>query len=208
MKVLIVDDHPVIHEVLGAVLRNLFPKAEVVGAHTLSQAVEQGRAAEPFALALLDLGLPDCSGLECLAVFRRAAPATKVVIFSAVDDSASIISAMEAGAAGYVPKTHTPLLIAAAVRLVAEGGTYVPPEALMRIEPRPEPKTALRALTPRQSDVLRLIVKGYANKEVAERLNIAEDTVKQHARAAYRVLGVSSRTQAMTTLTRRSIPLD
>ena len=208
MRMLIVDDHPVIHEVLGAVLRNLFPEAEVLGAYTLAQAVEQAGAGEPIELAMLDLGLPDCAGLECLAIFRRAAPMTRTVIFSATEDSALIVSAMEAGAAGYVPKTHTPPLIAAAVRLVADGGTYVPPEAL-RIEQRPEPKgPTLRALTRRQHDVVRLIVRGYPNKQIAERLNIAEDTVKQHARAAYHALGVSSRAQAVTVFSRRSAPLD
>lgn len=205
MRTLIVDDHPVIHEVLGAVLHNLFPEAEVLRAYTLAQAVEHVTAGEPIELALLDLGLPDCSGMECLAAFRRAAPRTRVVIFSALEDSATIVSAMEGGAAGYVPKTHTPPLIAAAVRLVAEGGTYVPPEVLTRIESRPEPKAALRALTPRQSDVMRLIARGYPNKEIAERLKIAEDTVKQHARAAYNSLGVNSRAQAMSMFSRRAL---
>jgi len=206
-RLLVIDDHPLVAEMMVLLARNVFAHAEVLAASTLGAALAYVRQAKRIDLALLDLGLPDCNGLQSLVVLRQAAPDLRVVVVSLTDDSATIQGALEAGAAGYVPKTHPAPLISAALRLVADGGTYVPPQAL-----RSRADEALLLpedlFTPRQHDVMRLIARGLANKEIAEHLNISEDTVKQHARAAYMVLGVSSRTQAVTALARRGIALD
>ncbi|MGH8667652.1 MAG: response regulator [Burkholderiales bacterium] len=202
MRVLLVDDHPMIHEVLGAVARGVFPGADVEVASDLAQAIERAGSGALPDLVLLDLGLPGCSGIDALTTFRNAYPHARVVVVSANEDRASVVGALEAGAAGYVPKTHAPPLVAAALRVVAEGGTYVPPQALQ------EGECAQHVLTERQLDVLRLMAKGMCNKEIAQRLRIAKDTVKQHAKALYAALGVASRNQAGLAAQRRGIKLD
>lgn len=200
MRLLVVDDHPIVREVLGAVAQRAFDGASVRFAADLEQAFEQAR--EEVDLVLLDLGLPGCSGIDALTRFRKLFPLPRVVVVSATEDRACVLAALEAGAAAYVPKSHDARVIGAVLRLVAEGGTYAPPQALAAEGDAPQ------RLTERQLDVLRLIVKGLANKEIAARLRIAEDTVKHHACSAYAVLGVSSRTQAITAVTRLGIRLD
>jgi DNA-binding NarL/FixJ family response regulator len=202
MRVLLVDDHPMIHEVLGAVVRSVFAGARVDMAGDLDCALALAREGEPPDLVLLDLGLPGCFGIEALTRFRKAHPQARVVVVSANEDRGSVRGALEAGAAGYVPKTHAPPLIAAALRVVAEGGTYVPPQALG------DGDCQQHELTGRQLDVLRLLAKGMCNKEIAQHLHIAKDTVKQHAKAVYAVLGVGNRGKAGLAAQRRGIKLD
>jgi DNA-binding NarL/FixJ family response regulator len=207
MNILIVDDHPLVQEILHSVAREVFTQARFHTAASCAEAVEKARAAEPLDLVMLDLGLPDCDGIDTLKRFRKAQPKACVVVFSDVDDPACMLAAMQGGASGFLLKTLTRPVISAALRLVAAGGTYMPPQAMeaQRRMPARTTRRRNRDLTHRQLDVLRLIVKGLANKQIAQRLRIAEDTVKQHASAAYAVLGVSSRTQAMTAAARRGI---
>jgi two-component system, NarL family, nitrate/nitrite response regulator NarL len=201
VNILIVDDHPMIHEVLGAVARVAFDQATVLSASSLEHAIQLAHAAGRIDLVLLDLGLPGCNGIEALTEFRRRFPQPKLVIVSATEDRASVLTALQAGACGYIPKTYTPPLIAAALRVVAEGGTHVPPQALRE-------DGASGGLTVRQLDVLRLIAKGLGNKEIARRLRIARNTVKQHAKAVYSVLGIAERGQAARAAERHGIKLD
>ena len=126
MRVLLVDDHPIIQQVLGAVARKVFSGAQIDIASGLEEAIETAGDGDAPDLVLLDLGLPGCAGIEALTAFRRAHPEPRVVVVSANEDRVSMAGAIEAGAAGYVPKTHTPPLIAVALRVVADGGTYVP----------------------------------------------------------------------------------
>ncbi len=207
MKILIVDDHPLLHEVLGAIARKTLGDAEILCARDLAEAFKHARAAVPPDLVLLDLGLPGCAGTEALSRFKRAFPAIRVLVVTASEERACILSSLALGAAGYIPKTHTPPLIAAALRLVADGGVYVPPEALKPGEDRASVKAPLD-LTDRQLDVLRLIAKGHPNKEIARRLKIAEDTVKHHACNAYLLLGISSRIQVASAAVRYGLDLE
>ena len=205
MRVLIVDDHPILHEVLGAVARSVFPDAAVSFAKTLEEACEQAPDFAPRDLVLLDLGLPGCVGLSALETFRSNFPALRVIVVSARDDRTTILCSLELGAVGYVPKTHDTALMAAALRLVSEGGIYVPPQA---IENDSHEADTRAPLTGRQLDVLRLIARGLANKEIAQELHIAKDTVKQHAKALYSALGIATRSQAARAAERRGIKLD
>lgn len=204
MNVLIVDDHPILHAVLGAVARSVFPEAAVHFARTLEDACERAREFAPLDLVLLDLGLPGCLGLSALETFRGYFPSLRTIVVSAKEDRTTVLCALELGAVGYVPKTHDASLIAAALRLVAEGGIYVPPQA---IESADHADTGA-PLTGRQLDVLRLIARGLANKEIAQELQIAKDTVKQHAKAVYTALGVATRSQAARAAERRGIKLE
>ncbi len=128
MRVLLVDDHPLIQQVLGAVARNLFAGALIDVASDLEQAIDRAGEGDAPDLVLLDLGLPGCAGIEALTAFRKAHPDPRVVVVSANEDRGVIVGALEAGAAGFVPKTYSPPLMAAALRRVAEGGTYFPGE--------------------------------------------------------------------------------
>lgn len=188
---------------MSAVARSVFPGAVVRSANGLADALQATRD-ETIDLVLLDLGLPGCRDVSALTQFREAFPAVRVVVVSAVEERETVLAALEAGAVGYVPKTSKPSVVSAALRLVAEGGVYVPPQAVERERAAPE----RIGLTVRQLDVLRLIVRGLANKEIAQNLRIAKDTVKQHAKAVYAALGVSSRAQAGRAAQQRGIKLD
>jgi DNA-binding NarL/FixJ family response regulator len=158
---------------------------------------------------VLDLGLPGCDGLDALARFRKAFPKLPLVVLSGTCDRASILAALEAGAAGFIPKTSKPDVMIAALKVVAAGGTYVPPEALEEPGEKGAARRARKApeLTERQRDVLRLILKGYNNERIASELSIAPNTVKQHAHAVFTALEVSSRAEAMIAAARLGLTL-
>ena len=204
MDFLLVDDHPMIHETLAAVVRSLVPQARIHAENDLAGALARARELKDLRLVLLDLGLPGCAGIDALLRMRKALPRARVVIISASEDAQSVRGALAAGAAGYVPKTSQPRVLAEALRLVLDGGTYTPPQGTVAEPRKPASMTDL-GLTERQADVLKLVAKGLPNSEIARRLDIAENTVKQHAHSAYRLLGVSSRTEAMVLLARLGI---
>jgi DNA-binding NarL/FixJ family response regulator len=200
-RVLVVDDHPLVLLVMLEQARAGFPGAHVVSAGTVAEAIE--RAGEGVELVMLDLGLPGCVGIEALTRMRAAVSGARIVVVSATEERAVILAALDAGAAGYIPKTSAPGVVTAALRLVAEGGVYVPPQALEGAR-----AAAGIRLTVRELDVLRLIVRGLANKEIARNLRISKDTVKQHASAVYAALGVKSRSQVGRAAELRGIKLD
>jgi DNA-binding NarL/FixJ family response regulator len=193
MRILIVDDHPITRVVLDELARRTLKVVSVECAVDLDDALQKAQA-DPD-IVFLDLGLPGFRGIEALVSFLSAFSRPRVVVFSAWEERAIINAALNAGAAGYVPKTHRPELISAAMQVVAAGGTYVPYQALAADHMRAR-------LTERQHEVMSFIAQGFSNKQVAERLGICEDTVKHHACAAYAVLGVGSRTQAVAAMGR------
>jgi len=202
VRVLAVDDHPVPLEITCAVLAAMFEGADVRSASTLDEALRHARDAGEPDLAVLDLGLPGCAGIEALTRFRAACPGVAVVVYSASEDGVTVRAALHAGARGYIPKSTSKALMQAALRLVAAGGTYVPAEALQGAEaPVPE-------FSARERDVLRLILQGRSNRDIGEEMGISETTVKHHAGAVFRVLGVSSRAEAMVAAKRRRIVPD
>jgi len=205
MDFLLVDDHPLIHETLAAVVRSVVPDARIHSDHDLAGALARGRELQDLELVLLDLGLPGCSGIEALLRLRKALPRARIVIISASEDAQSVRSALDAGAVGYVPKTSQPRVLTDALRLILDGGIYVPPQGAEDGGPRRMASMADLGLTQRQAEVLKLVAKGLPNSEIARRLEISENTVKQHAHSAYRLLGVSSRTEAIVVLARLGI---
>jgi DNA-binding NarL/FixJ family response regulator len=197
MDVLLVDDHPILHETLRAVVASVAPNAQFHGETSLGGGVSRARL------------LPGCTGIEALVQFLKVLPRARIVVISATEDSDSVRAALDAGAVGYLPKTSSPKIIADALRAVLEGGSYVPPQAMGAVPHVKAPFTlADLGITERQADVLKLVTKGLPNSEIARQLNIAENTVKQHAHAAYRALGVSSRTEAMVALAKMGIRSD
>jgi DNA-binding NarL/FixJ family response regulator len=192
MNVLIVDDHPMMLEYLSGAVGKALPDAVVRTAGDLQTALERAREVEP-ALVLVDLGLPGCGGIDSVLQFRTAYPSVPIVVVSANDDYLSVRGALAVGAAGFIPKSSSPTVVVSALRLVAGGGRYIPPEAL---EPGPDQHVALdpeAALTDRQRDVLARMLNGRSNAQIAKELDISEGTAKQHAHAVYAAFGVSSR---------------
>ena len=209
MHVLIVGNHPVLHQTLSAVVLAAMPGTEVRTETNLNGALASaGRLQDALKLVLLDLGLPGCTGMEALTRFRDAFPQPRVVVVSATEDAASVDAAFQGGAEGYIPKTTAPGLMVEALKLVASGGTCLPPR-FMQDAPR-----AMRVwksddldLTGRQAEVLSELMKGLSYQDVARELGISENTVRQHAHAAYKMLGVASRTEALIALARKGLKI-
>lgn len=204
MRVLVIDDHPLIQQAVGNVLRAIDSEVDLVVAETCDRALEIASHPPEPDLALLDLQLPGISGIPALRLWRARFPAVPVVILSAQDDPQTVRAAMAAGAAGYVPKSTSPRIIQQAMRLVLSGGKYLPSELLPRraadafVEAQGGVATPIAALglSERQAEVLRLVARGATNKVICRELGLAERTVKAHITAVLRSLKVSTRTQA------------
>jgi DNA-binding NarL/FixJ family response regulator len=213
MNVLLVDDHPIVQEILSAIVRKAFAGATVHVAKNFAEALAIARGSESLELVLLDLVLPDCAGIDALFRLRPLLGRTPVLVISALEGRDTVLAALEAGAAGYVCKTSSPQVIDAAVRAVLAGGTYIPPQAVgspadaaVKNQYAREPELTC-GLTERQFEVLRMVAAGFANRDIARRLSISESTVKQHLESVYLKFGVSSRTQAINAAERRGINL-
>jgi DNA-binding NarL/FixJ family response regulator len=126
MDVLLVDDHPIIHETMRAMLRSLRPSADFHSQFDLESGLAQARRLDELQLVLLDLGLPGCAGMEALVRFRKTVPHARVVVISADDDAERVRAALGEGAVSYLPKTLRPKAMVDALRLILDGGTYTP----------------------------------------------------------------------------------
>lgn len=204
MRVVVVDDHPLIQEAVSNVLRRLDARVDIAVAGDCESGIEfASRAPEPD-LVLLDLNLPGLSGIPALKIWRQRFPGIPVIVLSATSDQQTVLAALGAGAAGFIPKSSSNEVMLNAVRLVQAGGKYLPSEVLSRsgvagTAPRTlevAPSLDTLGLTARQMDVLRLIASGAPNKVICRELGLAERTVKAHITAVFRALEVSSRTQA------------
>ena len=202
MNVLVVDDHPLYREGLKALLMGLAPDAQTFDAANLAEALAVAAQAPPLDLVLLDMNLPGPSRLDALASIKAAIDGAAIVVISADEDPALIMKTIEAGAAGYIPKSTDPVVTINALRIVLAHGIYLPPVALRQAAladgmARPAWPGGLPDLSERQRAVLRRLLQGKANKVIARELDIAEGTVKAHLWSVYQVLGVTSRVQAM-----------
>jgi DNA-binding NarL/FixJ family response regulator len=222
MKVLLVDDHPLILAALHSVIRGLGDDVTVTGVETAEGAREALASDSSVDLVLLDLALGDTDGFELLAELRQAYPSVPVVVVSASERASDVIRAIDLGAMGFVPKRSSNAMLFDALRMVMSGGLYVPPMMLgldvnapppggdtvpsvmrpagepVQAEPHQTvPSLASIGLTPRQTEVLALLLQGLPNKLIARQLNVSVETVKDHVAAVLRALNVSSRTQAV-----------
>lgn len=211
MRMLLIDDHSLFRNGLKFLLSDLDAQLEFVeadGVHGFAPADQTS----PVDLALLDLHLPGASGVDALSALRALLPDTTVVIVTGDEDPTLIRDCIDAGAAGFIPKSSTPQVLISALRLVLAGGTYLPPHVLGNGGPALMPNgrltngngngpqeaaTPVDRLTGRQFDVLMLAIRGKSNKMIARELDLSEGTVKQHLSAAFRTLGVNNRTEAV-----------
>jgi DNA-binding NarL/FixJ family response regulator len=202
MKLLIVDDHPVVRDGLAALLRQLAPEVTVLLAEGGSQGLDLANGHPDLDLVVLDLAMPGSDGFAVLHEFGRILPQLPVVVLSSSENPRDVRRALACGALGYIPKSAPPRTILAAVKFVLAGNVYVP--ALLAQDPastRDEAShdTARRSivsLTRRQIDVLRLLREGRSNKEIGRALGLSEKTVKVHVTALLKALNVANRTQA------------
>jgi DNA-binding NarL/FixJ family response regulator len=190
MRVLLVDDHPIFIAGVKTFVAQLDASVDVHDATSLDAALAAVERTA-FDLVLLDLNMPRVTGLEALYKLKRLV-AAPIVIVSGNDNDSDIATALEVGAAGYIPKTHNQKEMITALQEVLARGIYVPPQARGSDLPGPA-----KELTDRQVDVLQWLLQGKSNKVIASKLGVAEGTVKAHLDAIYQKLGVNSRLQAM-----------
>jgi len=207
-RIVIADDHPLYREALAIVFERA-GDLDMVGSVGNFDAAQAALAADDVALALLDLDMPGMS-VAGIARLRALHPGTRVAVISGSLGSAKIREALAAGAAGYLPKTFEPHMILAAVRLMLSGAVYVPPDALADAgaEESGRDRTGSGGrgnLTPRELEVLRMLTKGSANKEIAREIGVAEVTVKLHTRRILEKLGVRNRAAAAAAAVSRGL---
>lgn len=209
MKLLIVDDHGLVREGLKAILGQSDLKAECLEAWDEISIWQCLKQHPDVNLVLLDIQLPGLSGMDLLKRIAKEHPAMPIIMLSADHDSNTVSQALQWGASGFMPKNSLNQVLISAIRLVLAGGVYIPPEALLKSVPKPQPSPSNKAalqldslgLTNRQLDVLRLLVKGLSNKRISRQIDLAEATVKIHIRGILRTLGVTNRTEALVRLT-------
>ncbi|WLW61395.1 LuxR C-terminal-related transcriptional regulator [Achromobacter sp. PD1] len=205
--VLLVEDEPLICRRLEGLLLQLgYAPEALVFAATLAQAREQ-LASQPFALALVDLGLPDGNGIDLIAEMHAEDSSLAILVISAWSTEDAILAALRAGATGYVLKERDDLEVSLSIRSVLRGGAPIDPFVARRIIEELRPRRAERAdeaadesvetLSPRESQILRLVSEGLGNREIAEELHLSRYTVECHVKHIYRKLAVSSRTRAI-----------
>ena len=209
MKILVIDDHPLILDALAQLLPQLGPEVVVRGAVDSPEAVAILDNEPDVALVLLDLALPGTRGLDFLSDLKLDYPGVPVVVLSATHDRATVMAALAAGAHGFIPKTADATMLLEAVRKVLAGEVYLAPNTV----PMPDgdgvriTSDAL-GLTARQADVLKLLVQGKPNKLICRDLRLSEGTVKVHVSAILKALNVHSRAQAVAALARRGISVE
>ncbi len=200
IRVLCVDDHPIVRDGVGAII-DLQPDMTLVGsAATGREALERCAALTPD-IALVDLRLPDMSGFDLIKAIKQKCPRTGVVVLSSHEGDVDIQRALEAGAQGFVAKGIVRDELLDTIRSVHAGKRRLPASVAQTLAQH----VADEAISRRELEVLTLMAAGKRNKEIAGELSIAEDTVKMHVRNILSKLQVSDRTEAVTIALRRGI---
>jgi DNA-binding NarL/FixJ family response regulator len=223
MKILLVDDHVLFREGVSMLLQNLMTGVVIYEAGSSHEALSQVATHDGMDLILMDIGLPDASGIEVIGMMREKYPEIPVVALSSRDDKATVLSALDRGAMGFVPKSASSHILAGALRLILAHGIYLPPSVFLgdrtgmggavtvQGAPGAEAQHVAGAdpgsgravtpadlgLTPRQAEVLYRILQGKPAKTISRELNLSASTVKTHTSAVLRSLNVTTRTQAI-----------
>ena len=200
LSLMLVDDHYLVRLGLSSVIV-LEPDMRVCAeAATGRQAIEYFRSEQPD-VTLMDLRLPDLSGTEAIRTIRAEFPQARIIALSTFAGDEEIHMALEAGALAYLVKTVQPEELVETIRKAAAGQRHVPPELAARLAAR-SPRSHL---SPRELDVLKLMIQGKRNREIALHLAITEGTVKIHVSNVLAKLGVTDRTEAVTQALQRGI---
>jgi DNA-binding NarL/FixJ family response regulator len=195
IKVLIADDHSVVRQGLQTFL-SLDSEIDVVGTAVNGlEAVQKAQELVPD-VVLMDLLMPEMDGIEATAELKRILPLTRVLVLTSVLEGDAISRAIKAGASGYLLKNMQPDELCRTIKAASSGPVLVSSEAIKLLVNRPEPAGPTETLTERETEVLRLLAEGKANKEIAHRLQLSEGTIKTHVSIILAKLGLQSRTQA------------
>jgi DNA-binding NarL/FixJ family response regulator len=200
IRVLCVDDHPLLHEGVATVIRNQPDMQLVAEATNGREAIQRFREHTPD-VTLMDLRLPDMSGIDAMIAIRSESPEARVIILTTFAGDVEIQRSLEAGARAYLLKSMPPKELVEVIRQVYAGRKRIPPEIAAHLAEHYSDE----ALTAREIEVLQQIAAGNRNRDIAEKLFIAEETVKVHIKHIMEKLGASDRTQAVAIGVRRGI---
>jgi two-component system nitrate/nitrite response regulator NarL len=210
MRILLADDHPLFAEALRTLIERSIPGSSLTVVADLAAAHHALAGPQRYDLAILDLHMPGGNGFagieRTLTQFRD----TPVIVISGAATPAEVSRAIELGARGFLPKTLPSKVLAAALQVVAAGGTYLPADYAQTAPAAPSDRgssAAAAGLTPREAQVLALLTEGLANKEIGRALELQEITVKLHVRNIFRKLGVRNRVEATNAATRLDLSM-
>jgi len=195
IRLVIADDHAVVRQGLKMFLLDEADFEVVAEAQNGAEALDLARKLKPD-VVLMDLLMPVMDGITAIGHIRREVPDTEVIALTSVLEDASVVGAVRAGAIGYLLKDTQAEELTRAIKAAANGQVQLSPQAAARLVREVRAPESPETLTERETDVLRLLAQGKANKEIAAALYIGENTVKTHVSSILVKLGVQSRTQA------------
>ena len=212
MRILLVDDHALFRDGVALLLKELDPAVQALHAANLAEALEALGGGTAIDLILLDFILPGMHGLQALETLHERHPGVPLVMLSSQEDQATVLRTIQLGAMGFIPKSAPSGQMFEALRTVLAHGIYVPPMSLsgitLPVPARPCTSPAELGLTPRQTQVLRLVLEGKPLKLIARELGLSHNTAKTHVSAVLRALDVTTRTQAIVAANRMGLVLE
>jgi len=200
IRVLGVDEHPLLNEGIAAIITSQPDMQLVAQASSGREAIEKFREHQPD-VTLMDLRLPDMSGIDTMIAIRTEFPEARIIMLTTFEGDVDIQRALQAGARGYMLKSMPPKDLVAVIRQVHAGKKRIPSEVAARLADH----LGEEDLTSREMEVLRLVADGSRNRDIAEKLFISEETVKVHIKHIMEKLGASDRTQAVAIALRRGV---
>jgi DNA-binding NarL/FixJ family response regulator len=200
IRVLCVDDHPLLREGIAAIIDDQPDLSLTAMATTGFEAIQKYRECQPD-ITLMDLRLPDMSGIDSLIAIRSEFPDARIIMLTTFEGDVEIQRSLEAGARGYMLKSMPPTELIEIIRQVHAGKKRIPSALAAQLAEH----MGDEALTARETEVLRHIAEGNRNRDIAEKLSISEETVKVHIKHLMDKLGASDRTQAVAIAVRRGI---
>ena len=206
MRLLFADDHPMFLDAVREHLNRAFPDIEIEVAANLGDVMTMLGGKNGFDLVVLDFSMPGMDGADGVKMLREKHPEVSVAVTSGVAKTRDVKAVLDMGARGFLPKTLTGSAYAGALRVIAEGGTFVPVETMQALAAAAaDRKVNAEGLTPREMEVLEGIADGKPNKQIARDLDIHEVTVKLHARSIFKKIGVQNRSQAAVVARERGL---